>query len=66
MHKGHSGASLGGVEKSPARRKREATRRRRQDQAIAAKSSAVTTVYRCICATNLGACRATEHTTEQG
>ena len=51
----------GGVEKSPARRKRDAARRRRQDEATAAKNSAVTTGYRCICATNPDACRATEH-----
>jgi hypothetical protein len=64
MHKGHSGTSLGGVEKSPARRKRDAARRRRQDQATAAKSSPVTTAYRCICATNPDACRAAEHSTD--
>ena len=57
----YSRTSSGGVEKSPARRKREAARRRRQDEATAAKNSAVTTGYRCICATNPDACRATEH-----
>lgn len=53
--------TFGGVEKSPARRKREAARRRRQDEATVAKNSAVTTGYRCICATNPDGCRATEH-----
>jgi hypothetical protein len=38
---GNKGASMGGLEKSPARRKREAVRRRREEARWAAKSGPV-------------------------
>ena len=38
---GNKGASMGGLEKSPARRKREADRRRREEERWAAKSGPV-------------------------
>lgn len=41
-HKGHSGASMGGMESSPARRKRMAARRRREEARWAARSGPVT------------------------
>jgi hypothetical protein len=40
---GTKGASMGGLEKSPERRKREAARRRREEQRWAAKSGPVAT-----------------------
>lgn len=60
-HKGHSGGSMGGVEKSPARASAERAARRRQEAALAAKAGPVSTVYACICAKNPEACRAAEH-----
>jgi hypothetical protein len=39
--KGRTGASLGGFDKSPKRRKRDATKRRREEKRWAAKSGLV-------------------------
>lgn len=60
-HKGHSGGSMGAVEKSPARASRERASRRREEKALAAKSGPVTTVYACICARDPDACKANTH-----
>lgn len=49
-HRGHSGGSMGGVEKSPARASRDRAARRAAEKALAAKAGPVTTVYACICA----------------
>src|SRR5206468_12300315 len=42
VSEGHTGASLGGFDKSPKRRKRDAARRRREEKRWAAKSGPVT------------------------
>jgi hypothetical protein len=42
---GNRGASLGGLEVTPDRRKREAKRRKRQEQAWAAKAGPVTVAF---------------------
>ena len=41
MSKGKQGVSTGGIEKSPARRKREAAKRKRQEDRWAARSGPV-------------------------
>jgi hypothetical protein len=43
---GNRGASMGGLEVTPARRKREAKRRKRQEQAWSAKAGPVTVTFK--------------------
>lgn len=55
------GTSMGGVEVSPARRKRQARARAREEAYWARRSSRVESAFACICHRDPETCQADDH-----